>query len=401
MKTPLENLHAELASLVLLRNIANNGPLSYLKAFLGAVGGDKIQLTERYCDFVSSVYEHGCDLGAYIEDSLRCNDNAYVRLYATGQEIPQVMKECFERELYILTKITQITPDEIISFADIDSSLPYFINTQKDLKHIMQNALSASNKNGYGIYARYGMFRIGDNAEILPVLSPDPISLSDLVGYDEERNKVLNNTKALLRGAPAANVLLVGDAGTGKSSTVKAVANQLKGDGLRLIELRKDQLTMLPDIMGHIAENPLKFIIFIDDLSFASEDDGFAALKAILEGSAAAKTPNAVIYATSNRRHMVHETFSAREGDEIHLRDTLEETLSLSARFGLTVLFTKPNSALYKKIVTTLAKENGIDMPEASLMVQAEAFALSKGGRSARVAGQFIDSLIVNSERNI
>ncbi len=397
----LENLRTELSSLVLLRNILNNGPLSFLKAFLGAIDGDKIEKTERYCDFVSSVYDHGCDLGAYIEDSLRCDDNAYVRLYAAGRDIPNVMKECFDREISILTKLTQITPEELISFADIDSNLPHFINTEKDLKQIMKNALSTSHKNGYGIYARYGMFRVGDNGSLIPVLSPDPISLSDLVGYDEERNKVLCNTKALLRGAPAANVLLVGDAGTGKSSTVKAVANELKNEGIRLVELRKDQLTMLPDIMGHIAENPLKFIIFVDDLSFASEDDGFAALKAILEGSAAAKTPNAVIYATSNRRHIVRETFSAREGDEVHLRDTLEETLSLSARFGLTVLFTKPNSALFKKIVTSLAREHGIEIDDNTLMVQAEAFALAKGGRSARVAGQFIDSLIVNSERNI
>jgi predicted AAA+ superfamily ATPase len=200
------------------------------------------------------------------------------------------MKECFDRELNILTRLTQITSEELISFADIDSNLPHFINTEKNLKQIIANSLSVSHKNGYGIYARYGMFRVDDDGSLLPVLSPDPVSLSDLVGYDDERNKVLGNTKALLRGAPAANVLLVGDAGTGKSSTVKAVANELKNEGIRLIELRKDQLTLLPDIMGHIAENPLKFIIFVDDLSFASEDDGFAALKAILEGSAAAKT---------------------------------------------------------------------------------------------------------------
>ncbi len=397
----LDNLCTELSSLVITRNIANNGPIRHLKAFLSAPQGDKTEKTERYCDFVSSVYEQGCDLGAYIEDSLRCDDNIYVRLYSAGKELPMVMSECFERELHILSKVTQITPEELIDSAEISKNLPHFINTEKDLKTIMRNALANSHKMGYGIYARYGMFRVGDNAELLPVLSPDPIALSDLVGYDEEREKVLRNTKPLLHGAPAANVLLVGDAGTGKSSTVKAVANELKDEGIRLIELRKDQLTLLPDIMGHIAENPLKFIIFVDDLSFASEDDGFAALKAILEGSAAAKTANAVIYATSNRRHMVHETFSAREGDEVHLRDTLEETLSLSARFGLTILFTKPNSALFKKIVTSLARERGIEMPEDTLMVQAEAFALAKGGRSARVAGQFIDSLIVNSERNI
>ncbi|MBQ5823510.1 MAG: DUF815 domain-containing protein, partial [Clostridia bacterium] len=148
------------------------------------------------------------------------------------------------------------------------------------------------------------------------------------------------------------------------------------------------------EIMGEIADNPLKFILFIDDLSFSTDDDGFAALKAVLEGSAAAKTPNAVIYATSNRRHMVKETFSSREGDDIHRRDSMEEMLSLSARFGLTVLFAKPNKELYLKIVHSLAQAKDITLDKAELDIRAEAFALNKGGRSARTAGQFVDSLL-------
>ena len=145
--------------------------------------------------------------------------------------------------------------------------------------------------------------------------------------------------------------------------------------------------------MGEIAHNPLKFIIFVDDLSFSPDDDGFSSLKAILEGSAAAKTPNAVIYATSNRRHIIKETFTAREGDEIHRRDTIEESLSLSARFGLTVLFAKPNKDLYLKIVHALAEDNGIEVNK-ELDIKAEAFALNKGGRSARTAGQFINNVL-------
>ncbi len=401
MKSHLTRLQAELSSVVLFRNVTNNGVLKNLRAFLSVADaeGSECKKTKCYCDFVSSLYDLGCDLGAYIEDSLRCDDNSYVRLFAAGRDIPSVMEESFRRELDIFTALTEITHEELTAFAGLDAALlPRFTNSPTDMAKVMENALRSSHKNGYGVYARYGMFRVGENAELLPVLSPDPISLANLVGYDEERRKVFINTKALLSGKPAANVLLVGDAGTGKSSTVKAVANELRCEGIRLIELRKDQLTMLPDIMGRIAENPLKFIIFVDDLSFSGEDDGFAALKAILEGSAAAKTPNAVIYATSNRRHMVHETFSAREGDEVHLRDTLEETLSLSARFGLTVLFSKPNKALYRKIVISLAQKRGIELNENELMIQAEAFALAKGGRSARVAGQFIDSLIVNKE---
>ena len=187
---------------------------------------------------------------------------------------------------------------------------------------------------------------------------------------------------------------MCGDAGTGKSSTVKAVANAFFGEGVRLIELRKDQLRYLPLVMAQISGNPLKFIIFIDDLSFNQNNDDFSMLKAALEGSASATADNAVIYATSNRRHIIKESFGDREGDDVHRNDTMQETLSLSERFGLTVLFSKPNKQLYLKIVKELALRAGITMDEKELEIQAEAFALRKGNRSARCAEQFINSLL-------
>ena len=346
-----------------------------------------------YSDFVSALYEEGCDLGEYIEKSLRCDDNVYVRSFAANDEIPKLMSDCFERELKIFSSLTEFSADDFIKALNITADLPKFYNAKKDFTKIIPLSLKNAYKLGYGVYAKYGMFRLDNNGELTPVLSPDPIKLSSLVGYDNERRQVLENTRGLLKGLPSANVLLCGDAGTGKSSTVKAVANELYSEGIRLIEVRKDQLSYLPHIMGEIAHNPLKFIIFVDDLSFSPDDDGFSSLKAILEGSAAAKTPNAVIYATSNRRHIIKETFTAREGDEIHRRDTIEETLSLSARFGLTVLFAKPNKDLYLKIVHALAEDNGIEV-NSELDIKAEAFALNKGGRSARTAGQFINNVL-------
>ena len=146
--------------------------------------------------------------------------------------------------------------------------------------------------------------------------------------------------------------------------------------------------------MAKISGNPLKFIIFIDDLSFNRSDDHFSMLKAALEGSASAKAENAVIYATSNRRHIIKESFGDREGDDVHRNDTLQETLSLSERFGLVVLFSKPNKQLYLEIVRALAEKYGVNIPVAELEVKAEAFALRKGNRSARCAEQFIDSLL-------
>lgn len=391
----IQSLSPALSSVVLFRSVAQGEVLSRLNAFLQSIdSSDKNEKTKKYCDFAAALYANGCDLGEYIEDALRCDDNVFVRLFASGKAIPSVMQKCFEREMEIFSSLTEYSSSQLLSCAGLHTDLPAFENTKKDFFAIISANLKNSHKFGYGVYARFGMFRVGTKGELLPVLSPDPITLKSLVGYDIERKKVLDNTKALLEGKPAANALLCGDAGTGKSSTVKAVANELRSEGIRLIELRKDQLSLLPEIMGEIAENPLKFILFIDDLSFSTEDDGFAALKAVLEGSAAAKTPNAVIYATSNRRHIIKETFSSRDGDEIHLRDSIEEQISLSARFGLTVLFAKPNKDLYLKIVSSLADEKGIEMDEALLFQRAEAFALSKGGRSARTAGQFVDSLL-------
>ena len=394
MMTTVCRLRTALSSAVLYKNVAASPVLSRLEAFLAVCNDEDENLkTVKYCDLVSSLYDAGCDLGEYIEDALRCADNAYIRSYASKKPIPKVMENCFKAELEAFSSLTKVSSTELKELAKISAALPDFENTEKNFSNIIPALLENSSKLGYGVYARYGMFRVTNEGKLCPVLSPDPITLSSLTGYEDERRKVLENTRALLKGLPAANVLLCGDAGTGKSSTVKAVANELRCEGIRLIELRKEQLPLLPEIMGEIADNPLKFILFIDDLSFACDDDGFGALKAILEGSAAAKTHNAVIYATSNRRHIVKETFSSREGDEVHRRDTMEEMLSLSARFGLSITFTKPDKKLYLKIVHALAEEKNIEIDD-SLDIRAEAFALAKGGRSARVASQFIDNLI-------
>lgn len=227
----------------------------------------------------------------------------------------------------------------------------------------------------------------------MPILHPDPIEIGSLVGYERERGLVVENTAALAAGLPAANVLLCGDAGTGKSSTVKAVANRFFPQGVRLLELRKEQLRLLPGVMDELSGNPLKFILFLDDLSFQRNDDSFGELKAILEGTAAAKAPNVAIYATSNRRHLVRETFSERDGDDVHRQDTLQEIASLSERFGLSVLFGRPDKALYLTIVQSLALRAGIPAPPDGFAAEAEAFALRKGGRSARAAEQFVQSL--------
>ena len=211
----------------------------------------------------------------------------------------------------------------------------------------------------------------------------------------------MDNTKALLSGKPAANILLTGDAGTGKSSTVKAIVNELCDSGLRILEVRKEQLHAIPKILDELNSNPLKFILFIDDLSFTKDDDNFSALKAILEGSVSAKSNSVVIYATSNRRHLVKENFSDREGDDVHFNDTMQELLSLSERFGIQLTFNRPDKAVYLDIVHNLADKQGIEYDVEKLDASAEKFALKRGTRSARAAKQFVDGIVAGSIADI
>jgi predicted AAA+ superfamily ATPase len=213
--------------------------------------------------------------------------------------------------------------------------------------------------------------------------------LASLTGYEKEREKLVANTLAFWQNKPVANALLYGDAGTGKSSTVKAIVNEFSDKGLRLVEVRKGDLLEIPRIAEHLAGNPLKFILFIDDLSFSQGNEEIGALKAILEGSVSAKAANVAIYASSNRRHLVKETFSERSGDDIHLNETIEEQASLSERFGLSILFSKPNKDKYLQIVHALAREYRIDEIE-NLELLAEQYAMERGGRSGRAARQFV-----------
>ncbi|MBO5269400.1 MAG: ATP-binding protein [Clostridia bacterium] len=356
---------------------------------------DHLQL-DAYGAFVGEIYRLGGDLTAAVRKLVFEDENVYVTRHANGLPIDDHLFTAVAAELSILSDFAALNTDDFRADLTYEGYLPTFASEESsDLTSDYEERIRSISTFGYGIFSSYGMFRLSDSGEIEPILSADAISLDSFVGYEAEREKVISNTEAFLSGRPAANVLLYGDAGTGKSSTVKAIANAYFDKGLRLIEIRKDQLSSLPYVMGKIRENPLHFIIFIDDLSFLQNDDNFSMLKAALEGSASARAQNAVIYATSNRRHIVKESFSDREsGDDLHRNDTVQETLSLSERFGLTVLFAKPNKILYLEIVFELAEKYHIDCDPEWLKTEAEAFALRRGYRSARCAEQFIESLL-------
>jgi len=390
------NLTGALSSLSVFRGILEKKPMEALTNLLiGRLNNIPTPyLLMSYGEFVHSLAKDGYSFSRFLSRAVYEDENSYIIGTARGEKLPEVLIRNAEAELKLFTRLTELTPEDLCSSGGYSGYIPEFDNERIDFTATYKDRLEHIGRYGYGVFASAKMFRVADG-EIVPVEAPDDISIDSFVGYEEERKKVLDNTEALVEGKTAANVLLFGDAGTGKSSTVKACANHFADRGVRLIEIRKDQLFSLSYVMGRIAENPLKFIIFIDDLSFNKNDDCFSMLKAALEGSASAKARNAVIYATSNRRHIVKETFSDRSsGDDVHINDTVQELMSLSDRFGLTVYFSKPNKQLYLQIVHELARKAGLVMDAQQLEAKAEAFALAKGSRSPRAAGQFIASMM-------
>ena len=383
-------LAARLRGLSLFRGVLETGPFAALCELLEAEDPlDQLALLGEVC---SGLTPWEGDFSRFLREKVFEDENPVIRAKAAGKTVSEALEANCRKDLYLFSMLSALKPEDLCpKYEDIR---PVFTSEPVDFAAEYEDRLANVAKHGYGIFAGAGMLRLDDAGNIVPVESPDAITLDSFIGYEYERGRVLSNTKALLEGRPAANMLLYGDAGTGKSSTIKAVANALRPEGLRLIELRKDQLLRLSSVMGRIAGNPLKFIIFIDDLSFNKNDSDFSMLKAALEGSASVKADNAVIYATSNRRHIVKESFSDRTAmDDVHINDTMQELMSLSDRFGETVYFQKPNKQLYLQIVMDLARKAGLDLPESELAEKAEAYALCKGSRSARAAEQFVDSL--------
>lgn len=258
-------------------------------------------------------------------------------------------------------------------------------------------------RNGSGMFARYGAFvweSIEGKSCLRGIEVPDPIRLSDFIGYEQERLEVIENTEKFLKGLPANNVLLYGDRGTGKSSTVKAIANEYREMGLIIIEIPRKHLVDFPAVIRQIKGRKCRFIIFIDDLAFEDSEESYTVLKSVLEGGVENRPDNVLIYATSNRRHLIKEKFSDRAGfrsdnpdDEIRAQDTMQEKLSLSERFGITVIFSSPDKKRYLEIVEGLAVQRGIHIDRDRLQKEAMKWELMYNGRSARTAKQFVDWL--------
>lgn len=395
----LREWNARLHGLVVFRSLLDDPVVAKLvdltdRMEAGATGYGPV--CDAVAQFEAALFEHTTNWGSYLSAAVLEAETVCVRQAASGTLAP-ALQTALDSELAFLQALCGLTLDELLAAAGSATGqaqelafLPRWETSSIDLPAAYAQRMSEVGKKGYGMFAKHHVFTV-ENGQLVPVKYPDPQRLSELPGYEKEREKVIANTKALLAGMPANNVLLYGDAGTGKSSAVKAIANEFAPEGLRLVEVKKNQLYQIPDLMDKLAANPLKFILFIDDLSFTANDDNFAALKAILEGSVGGRAKNIAVYATSNRRHLIKETLTDRTGDDIHEADTRQELMSLSARFGLTVTFQRPEKARFETILAELAKQHGIDMPMDQLLVKAEAFAIRAGGRSPRVAKQFIE----------
>ncbi len=247
-----------------------------------------------------------------------------------------------------------------------------------------------------GLHKAFRVAHVGDDVQIEPITNIAHVKLEDLVGYEIQKKKLIDNTEAFVEGRSANNCLLFGDAGTGKSSSIKAILNRYYDRGLRIIEVYKHQFQDLNEVIAQIKNRNYKFIIYMDDLSFEEFEIEYKYLKAVIEGGLEKKPDNILIYATSNRRHLIKESFRDNEelhGD-LHSNDTIQEKLSLVSRFGVTIYFGSPDKKEFQQIVRTLAERNGIDMPEDQLLLEANKWELSHGGLSGRTAQQFVDYVL-------
>ena len=411
--------------------------LYLLMECMGENRHDSIKLVDHYCSFfhalINSMPGRMACLDEYIIEKILFDENVFTSLCEHREygEIDSNLLDAVKNDLQNLQVIAGLSSDavkqSIIDGTGTFINLPVWSSvkfnnsvcsakSERPCEELGKILLSSDcwqdcieslygfySTKGTGIMAKYKAFvwhRSNGEGFLKGIDYPDPIVLSDLIGYEAERSEVIDNTLQFLNGFTANNVLLYGDRGTGKSSTVKAVLNEYHDRGLRLVEVPKIHLVDFPEIIGLLRDRKQKFIIFVDDLVFEDNEENYTALKAALEGGIEAKPVNVLIYATSNRRHLIKERFSDRSGlmsgnydDEVRSADTLQEKLSLSDRFGITVVFSSPDKQKYLQIVEGLADKRGIKYDREQLHREALKWELWYNGRSPRTARQFIDWL--------
>ena len=394
MNNKITKIRIGFSNLVIFRDILKTKVIKKLIKFLDIYDdNNKVMILDHYSDFLYELFKYNNTLGDYILEQILIDNNIYINKYIKKQNINQSLEKALKSELDFFELISSFDFNALFN-EEYSNNIVKLENNNINFYTIYKNNINNIDKKGYGIFYGNNMFTLDDKKNIIPAKHQDMQDIEHLYGYERERNKVIANTKSLLEGKKANNVLLYGDAGTGKSSTIKAIANMFKDDGLRLIEVKKSQLSFITDIIETLSLSPLKFIIFIDDLTFSSNDDTFSYLKAVLEGGVNSFPTNVAVYVTSNYRHLIKENFNDRQGDDIHIEDTIQQIMSLTNRFGIIITFQRPDKDLFIDIVLSYAKDNNIQMHKEDIIKQAESYAIRSAGRSPRVARQFIETLL-------
>jgi uncharacterized protein len=364
----------------------------------------------------------------YLLERLLTADNAFTRQVQTQDwaDLSSALRSAVRHDLRMLQTIYQCSGEQILQWVQValaedtlhqlasvawadrlpikaptksqqaGSALRSRLESFVDWADAVPGLIDYYRQFGTGLFAEYHALRWAQG-ELVGIRHPDPIAMHQLVGYDWQQKALLQNTKALLAGFPALNVLLYGSRGSGKSSLIKSLLHEFGDRGLRLIEVAKSNLVDLPNIVEQLRGLPQKFIIFVDDLSFEEDEAAFKSLKVVLEGGVTARPLNVAVYATSNRRHLIREFHGDRprpkDADEIHQWDTVQEKLSFSDRFGLTLTFEPADQPTYLQMIHHLAQNEKLVIDPADLEFRALQWATQHNGRSGRTARQFIDYL--------
>lgn len=373
--------------------------------------GDRLACLVAYGRWFEAMAALRQSWQTYLVTKILQDDNPFSRQVqqVSLQQLPPPLVAAVRQDLAALQHFYRCSTQQLSQWVQAACQLPEppviwqvatlstpFLHQYPNWADALEPLANYYQQQGAGIFAQYCAFR-WQAGKLAGIAHPDPVQLSEIVGYEGQRDILVKNTEFLLAGYRALHVLLYGSRGSGKSSLVKALLQAFGDRGLRLVEVSKSQLVDLPIIVEQLREIPQKFIIFVDDLSFDEDDDSFKALKVVLEGSVTARAQNVLVYATSNRRHLVREYFEDRprpsDRVEVHAWDTMQEKLSFSDRFGLTLTFEPPNQETYLKIVHHLAAQAGIHLDAETLEFRAKQWATRHNGRSGRSARQFIDFL--------
>lgn len=398
-----DNLYQQLCGLTVYRSVMSCKPMENLKALLEELEKQHVNSSGRLIDLYADVFyalaEGGYDsMAECIRDHIRYDESPFANA-AARRTVSKVMESAARHDLAVLDRIAAL------SCAQLKECICACV-TEKQRSTVMalpewdcggsfpyDEMVQFYEANGSGWFARYKAF-VWQDGGLHPVPTPDFLHEEEMWGYQRQRNQVIENTRALMDGKTVNNILLYGASGTGKSATVKSMLGMSEFEGLRLIEVQKEDLTEIPQLVRRLDGRPQKFIIFIDDLSFDKADKTFSSLKTILEGGLEPRPANVAVYCTSNRRHLVQQNFSDRNGDEIDANETIQDKTSLAERFGIRILFSELNKMQFIQMAEELAAAKGVLLDHELVKAEAVKWDVRHPSRSPRSANQFVADLL-------